>query len=86
MASGAIRDLTKGLGAHHSFLRVLVLSSGDYLLGGAALRGWRLDLIAESVLSETIESWYNRFGYCDAKETIGQGGLEDDHTCFARII
>ncbi len=29
-----VRDLTKGLGKHHSFLRVLVLSNGDYLLIG----------------------------------------------------
>jgi hypothetical protein len=32
--SGRIRNLTKGLGDHHSFLRVLVLSNGDYLLVG----------------------------------------------------
>lgn len=29
-----VLDLTKGLGKHHSFLRVLVLSNGDYLLIG----------------------------------------------------
>ena len=29
LAGGALRDLTKGLGAHHSFLRVLVLSNDD---------------------------------------------------------
>ena len=34
VASGRIRDLTKGLGDHHSFLRVLVLANGDYLLVG----------------------------------------------------
>ncbi|MEM7128961.1 MAG: hypothetical protein AAF702_21695 [Chloroflexota bacterium] len=32
--SGQIRHLTRGLGDHHSFLRVLVLSNGDYLLVG----------------------------------------------------
>ncbi|MCB0184044.1 MAG: hypothetical protein KDE31_07265, partial [Caldilineaceae bacterium] len=34
VAGGEIRDLTKGLGAYHSFLRVLVLSNADYLLVG----------------------------------------------------
>lgn len=34
LASGKIRNLTKGLGNHHSFLRVLILSNGDYLLVG----------------------------------------------------
>ena len=34
LASGKVRDLTKGLGDHHSFLRVLILSNGDYLLIG----------------------------------------------------
>ena len=32
--SGKVRHLTKGLGTHHSFLRVLILSTGDYLLIG----------------------------------------------------
>src|SRR5665811_2159429 len=29
-----VRELTKGLGDHHSFLRVLFLPNGDYLLIG----------------------------------------------------
>jgi hypothetical protein len=36
MATGEVRPLTEGLGDHHSFLRVLVLSNGDYLLIGPA--------------------------------------------------
>ncbi|HVX42862.1 MAG TPA: hypothetical protein VHC49_03205 [Mycobacteriales bacterium] len=32
--TGAVRNLTESLGEHHSFLRVLVLSNGDYLLIG----------------------------------------------------
>ncbi|MFD2082808.1 WD40-like Beta Propeller Repeat [Actinopolymorpha cephalotaxi] len=32
--TGKVRNLTQGLGGHHSFLRVLVLSNGDYLLIG----------------------------------------------------
>jgi hypothetical protein len=34
VATGEVRPLTAGLGDHHSFLRVLVLSNGDYLLIG----------------------------------------------------
>lgn len=34
VATGAVRNLTRDLGDHHSFLRVLILSSGDYLLIG----------------------------------------------------
>ena len=34
--SGTVRPLTEGLGAHHSFLRILILSTGDYLLIGPA--------------------------------------------------
>jgi hypothetical protein len=34
VASGQVRNLTKDLGEHHSFLRVLILSNGDYLLIG----------------------------------------------------
>ncbi len=34
LKSRQVRDLTKGLGDHHSFLRILVLSNGDYLLIG----------------------------------------------------
>jgi hypothetical protein len=33
-ATRKVRNLTKGLGEHHSFLRVLYLASGDYLLIG----------------------------------------------------
>ncbi len=33
-ANGQVRHLTKRLGDHHSFLRVLILSKGDYLLIG----------------------------------------------------
>lgn len=36
LATGAIRPLTDELGEHHSFLRVLYLSNGDYLLIGPA--------------------------------------------------
>jgi hypothetical protein len=36
VASGEVRNLTKGLGEHHTFLRVLFLSNGDYLLIGPA--------------------------------------------------
>lgn len=36
LATRKVRDLTKGLGHHHSFLRVLILSNGDYLLIGPA--------------------------------------------------
>lgn len=34
VATGEVRQLTRDLGEHHSFLRVLVLSTGDYLLIG----------------------------------------------------
>lgn len=34
VTTGRVRDLTRGLGDHHSFLRVLILSNGDYLLVG----------------------------------------------------
>jgi hypothetical protein len=34
LATRTVRQLTKGLGPFHSFLRVLVLSNGDYLLVG----------------------------------------------------
>lgn len=34
LASGQVRNLTRDLGDHHSFLRVLFLSNGDYLLIG----------------------------------------------------
>ena len=34
LKSRQVRDLTKGQGDHHSFLRILVLSNGDYLLIG----------------------------------------------------
>lgn len=36
-----VRDLTRDLGDHHSFLRVLVLSNGDYLLIGPPTFGDR---------------------------------------------
>ena len=36
VATGQVRNLTKELGDHHSFLRVLILSTGDYLLIGPA--------------------------------------------------
>lgn len=32
--TGKVRNLTAGLGEHHTFLRVLILSNGDYLLIG----------------------------------------------------
>jgi WD40-like Beta Propeller Repeat len=32
--TGKVRNLTQGLGDHHAFLRVLILSNGDYLLIG----------------------------------------------------
>lgn len=34
VATGEVRNLTAGLGSHHAFLRVLILSNGDYLLIG----------------------------------------------------
>lgn len=34
VATGQVRNLTRDLGEHHSFLRVLFLSTGDYLLIG----------------------------------------------------
>lgn len=34
LASGHVRNLTRDLGDHHTFLRVLFLSNGDYLLIG----------------------------------------------------
>lgn len=36
LESGVVRPLTEGLGDHHTFLRVLVLSNDDYLLIGPA--------------------------------------------------
>ncbi|WP_219419237.1 hypothetical protein [Pseudonocardia nigra] len=36
LATDKVRNLTKDLGDHHSFLRVLILSNGDYLLIGPA--------------------------------------------------
>ena len=34
VATGQVRNLTRDLGEHHTFLRVLMLSNGDYLLIG----------------------------------------------------
>lgn len=34
LKSGKVKNLTAGLGEHHSFLRVLFLPNGDYILIG----------------------------------------------------
>lgn len=50
LKSGKVKNLTAGLGEHHSFLRVLFLPNGDYILIG--LRKFKDRYISRRVESE----------------------------------